>query len=214
MINWLTNDAVSNYIVFIMGLIAGLVAEIIRTRLQKRKPSIIEVRKEKETSLISVSPEARKRLQITYSHKEARLINELQQVTLRVENIGEQPVQNVEIGVVLEDADSDNLLEIIVEDPLWNSRESKTDLRYTPDGDLGIWICASFVNPYKEYQDTLEIQIYSSKAINIKHAVGGGLGWSVSYFDKVAYRADVEAEFAKLPKSLSYLLWFYRLKAG
>ncbi len=193
MINWLTNEAISNYIVFFLGLMAGLVAEIIRTRLQKRKPSVIEVQKEDELSLISISPEARKRLQVTYSQKESKLINELQQVTLRIKNTGEQPIQDVEIGIVFENAESESLLEIIVEDTLWNSRNSKHELRYTPDGDLGVWIYTSFINPQKEHKDIITVQIYSSKTVNIKTVVGGGIGWSAKYFDKVAYNAQVES---------------------
>jgi hypothetical protein len=128
------------------------------------------------------------------------VINELQQVTLHIENRGEQPVQDIEIGIVLEDADSDNLLEVIVEDALWNSRESKNDLRYTPDGYLGIWICTSFINPHKEYNDSLKIQIYSSKAIIIKTVIGGGLGWSAKYFDRVGYNDKVEATLTQIAK--------------
>lgn len=211
MINWLTNEAISNYIVFIMGLIVGLLAKIITAYLQKRKPSIIEVQKEKETSLISVSPEARKRLQISYSEpysqKKPRLIDELQQITLRVVNKGEQPIQNIEIGIVLENTDPDDFLDKIVEDPLWDNRDSKCELHYTPDGDLEIWICTSFINPYREHNDVIRVQIYSSKEINIKTVVGGGLGWSAKYFDKIAYDAKVTqtiVQFAKIFLQTSY----------
>lgn len=202
MINWLTNDVISNYIIFVVGLIVGLIVEVIRVRLQKRKPSIIEVQREKETSLISISPEARKRLQIIYSQKESKVINELQQVTLRVENRGEQPIQNVDIGALLANADSESLLEVIVEDPLWVNRETESGLRYTPDGDLVVWMTVSFINPYKDYNDSLKIQIYSSKAIIIKTVVGGGLGWSAKYFDKVNYNEKLEAVFQNIIKIL------------
>jgi hypothetical protein len=200
MINWLTNDAISNYIVFVAGLIVGLIAEIIRVRVQKRKPSIIEVQREKDSSLISISPEARKRLQITYSQKESKVIDELQQITLNVENKGEQPIQNVELGIVLENADYDNLLEVIVEDALWDSRNSSSDLAYTPDGDLEIRICTSFINPHKEYSDSLKVQIYSSKAVIIKNVVGGGPGWSARYFDKVGYNDKLQATLMQIAK--------------
>jgi hypothetical protein len=201
--DWITNDAISNYVVFFLGLIAGLILEVVRSRLQKQKPSIVEVQREKETSLISISPEARQRLQITYSQKKSMSIDELRQITLGLINKGDQPVQNIEVGVIFENASSDNLLEIIIDDPNWNSRDSKSELRYTPEGYLGVWISTSFMNPYKEYSDTLKVQIYSSEEVTINNIVGSGLGWSAKYFDKVSYNAQLASTVSKFDSFFS-----------
>jgi hypothetical protein len=57
--DWLMSEIFSNYLIFILGLIVGLITEVVRARLQKQKPSIIQVEKERDTSLISISPDVR-----------------------------------------------------------------------------------------------------------------------------------------------------------
>ena len=204
--DWLMNETISNYVIFILGLIVGVVTEIIRARLQKQKPSIIQVEKERDTSLIAISPEARERLKITYSRKESKNINELRQITLGIINTGENPIQNIEFGIVLKDIESDDLLEVVIDDALWNNREVNNESRYTYDGDLSIWVIMPFLNPYKPYADTIKVQIYSSKAVNIKNVSGGGLGWSVRYFDRFAYNSRLEKTLAKASSPLEAIL--------
>jgi len=201
--DWLMNETYSNYLIFLLGLIIGLITEVVRARLQKQKPSIIQVEKERDTSLISISPDVRSQLAITYlgkialSGRASKKINELRQVTFSITNIGDNSIQNIEFGINLSDTNTEDLLDVVIDDPLYDNRDIKHEFRYTPEGDIGLRIIIPFLNPYKPHSDTIKAQIYSSKAINTKGVLGGGLGWSVRYFDRVAYNAKLEKIMAK-----------------
>jgi hypothetical protein len=57
--NPFTNEAISNYIVFAAGIIVTVIAFVVRSYIQKKKPSIVLVEKEREVSLLDIAPEAR-----------------------------------------------------------------------------------------------------------------------------------------------------------
>ena len=134
--DWLMNETYSNYLIFLLGLIIGLITEVVRARLQKQKPSIIQVEKERDTSLISISPDVRSQLEVTYSGKESKKINELHQITLVITNTGDNPIQNIEFRILLSDTDTDDLLDVDIEDPLWHNRDIEHGFGYTTKGDL------------------------------------------------------------------------------
>ena len=192
--NWLTNEAISNYIVFVLGVAAGILAEIIRSYLRKRRVSIVRVEREKSSSLLSLSPEARKRIKITYARgKETTQIDELWQTTFRIFNRGDKPISTIEVGIILEGDVYSYLLETIVEDHLlYNERKSRVDLRYTKDGQLMLWVQTDFLNPAGMHNDEIKLEVYSSEPLQIRQVLGGGMGWSVRYFDRVAFDEETK----------------------
>jgi len=60
----LTNEAISNYLVFGAGLLVGLLLHFGRKFV--RKPAVVRLEKQKEDSLIKLSSDAKERLKVTY----------------------------------------------------------------------------------------------------------------------------------------------------
>lgn len=190
--DWLFNEAVSTYIVFFLGLILGFLFDILRFNLFKLKPSILRVEREKVTSLINISPEAQARLNLVYNkNKDSIDIEEFWQSNFSIKNTGDNPVTEVSIRFMSEKAYHDDILEISINDPIVE-RESSTEVKYTAKGNIYIQFTTEYLNPYKDFEDSIEITVYSPKQINIKNVNGGGVGWGTKYFDRATYNERLE----------------------
>jgi len=178
---------------FFLDVISGLLTELVRSRWQRKKPLLVQIEKQGQASLISMPPDARNRLKVVYKGKRTRNIDDLHQTSFKIYSTGEQPVQNVKCQIAFEDLDSEDLLEVTIEDTIpEETREAKTELVYTPDSYFSISLHIPFLNLYQQYQDTVLLQVYSAKPIKVKRIIGGGLGWNVKYFDKVEYNENLQ----------------------
>jgi hypothetical protein len=182
--NWFTNEAISNYITFIAGVIVAIIAFLIRAWLQRKKPSIVLVEKEREVSLLDIAPEARGFLQVTYNNK---VVSEFYQTTFRISNRGELPLQNVEVAFSF-DNPTDTIAFVL--DRPTASGQKQVDIE-TKLHSLTLTI--PFLNPQKEHGDYERLQLYSSKPIGNVRIMGSGIGWSTRFVDRVAqYRERTE----------------------
>lgn len=187
--DWFTNEAISNYITFIAGVLVALIVWAIRTTLQRTKPSIIQVEKEFETSLVDIDPEVQKNLQVTYKDTS---ITELHRALFHIYNAGQEPIKDIKLRFIFSNIDPNGFLEV----GFYDNRIEDLEQRVTPitsEGDEfeGIEIQIPFLNPYKEHQDFCTMQIYSPRPIILDHVFGIGLGWSTKYLDRAAYRRRI-----------------------
>lgn len=183
--NWLTNEAISNYIVFVVGVIVALIGFAIRSLIQKNKPSVVMIEKEKETSLLDIAPEARGLLQVTYNNDP---ISEFYETTYTIFNSGESPLENIELGLVLGELAPEDTVTFTLDAPTAGpNREVEIGMQ-----SHIVALKIPFLNPRKQHNDYVQARLYSSKPIADTQVTGGGVGWSVMYRDRVAYKATIE----------------------
>ncbi|MCP4112470.1 MAG: hypothetical protein GY749_44245 [Desulfobacteraceae bacterium] len=187
---FLTDKAISNYIVFIAGLIVGLLVHLFKNIF--KKPDLVELEKQKETSLISLSDEARDRLIVTY---EDQPVHEFHQTLLEIRNKADKAIEDVELKLYLDTKNApQKLYEIKLEDPLEELRISKSEVKCVVQetGEHFIRISFPFINSYKRNKDQILLKIYSPKPIKIIRLVGGGKGWNSKFFDRVEYNEKLD----------------------
>ena len=64
--NLLTNEAVSNYIIFLAGLVIGFIVFLIRTYIYRTKPKLLKFISRNQTSVFDVNPKVRSDLEVKY----------------------------------------------------------------------------------------------------------------------------------------------------
>jgi hypothetical protein len=194
--NWLTNEAISNYIVFGAGIIVAVIGFIVREQMTKKRPSIVIVQKEREASLLDIAPSARGFLQVTYDNQP---VSEFYQTTFNIVNSGEQPLQNMEVSLSFEN--SSDTISFVLDRPTASSgKQTDVDVK-----QHAVTLNLPYLNPFKEYGDYERLELYSTKPILGIDVSGSGIGWSVKYEDKVKYRAEIETLIAST-NSLGELL--------
>ena len=179
--DWITNEAISNYIVFVAGVIVGVVGWLIARRLTRKKPSIIRVQKEFESELIDIDSKVRDKLQILY---DGHPINEFHQAIFTVNNTGEKPIEDVVITFHLEGFEDVDFIEAVL-----TNREEVQELTVESfESDLDTFtIHLPFLNPRKQYEDYLGVTLYAPKPLSIKAITGKGYGWTTKYVDRNEY---------------------------
>jgi hypothetical protein len=180
-IQWLTNEAISNYIVFIAGIIVGIMGRLIAQRLTRKRPSLIRVEKSFQGQLVSIDAEVKDKLQVTY---DGRPIDELYQAIFTVNNTGDEPIEDIEITFYLQGFEEHDFLEAV----LTNAEEIQK-IKVSPLGpDFNAFaIHLPFLNPRRKYEDYLGVTLYAPKPLTVKAVTGKGYGWGTKYVDKAEY---------------------------
>ena len=189
--NLFLNEAFSNYVVFIVGIVVGIIGWLIVNFISRQKPQIIEVIKKEQVSLLKIDSQVRKDIKLEYKGKP---INSLHRTSLDLFNKGDTPVKDFTLTIQTDtqDLQSEVLGSIIVD----SSENEIHDATILLSGN-NIEVTVKFLNPFKQYRDRLTLYIFSSAPINVKDAKGRGLGWGAAYFDQLEYERELEDSFAK-----------------
>jgi hypothetical protein len=189
--NLFLNEAFSNYVVFIIGIVVGVIGWLIVNFLSRQKPQIIEVIKKEQVSLLKIDSQVKKDIKLEYKGKP---INSLHRTSLDLFNKGETPVKDFTLTIQTDTQDLQNeILGSLVVDSSENEIHDATILL----SGKNIEVTVKFLNPFKQYRDRLTFYIFSSTPIKVKDAKGRGLGWGAAYFDQIEYERELEDSFAK-----------------
>lgn len=186
----LTNEAISNYLVFGAGLLVGLLVHVIRKYV--RKPSIIRLEKQKEVSLIELTSDAKERLKITYQEE---IVKEFHLTLFELSNKSDRVIEDIQLKLYLdENQGKQQLYEMVIDDPLEDTRQPSPKISCVVEesGTHYLSIEVPFLNDARNHRDALVIRIYSPKPIHISRLVGGGKGWITQFFDRVAFNHRLE----------------------
>ena len=97
-INLLLNEAFSNYVVFVAGIVVGIIGWLIVNFLSRQKPQIIEVIKKEQVSLLKIDSQVKNDIKLEYKGKP---INSLHRTSLDLFNRGETPVKDFTLIAIL-----------------------------------------------------------------------------------------------------------------
>ncbi len=186
----LTNEAVSNYLVFGAGLLVGLLVHVIRKYV--RKPSIIRLEKQKEISLIELNSDAKERLKVTYQDEP---IKEFHLTLFELRNKSEKLIENIRLKLYLdEDNGPQKLYEMVIDDPLEDIRQPAPTISCVVEktGVHYLSIEVPYLNDSRNHNDSILIRIYSPAPIRTSHLIGGGRGWTARFFDRVAFNQKLD----------------------
>jgi hypothetical protein len=184
---WLTNEAISNYIVFIAGIIVGVIGWVIARYFTRKRPSLIQVEKKFQGQLISIDDQVKDKLQVIYDGKP---ITQLYEAIFTINNTGDEPIQDIEITFHFEGFEEHDFLEAVLTNP-----EEIQEIKVNPLGSDcdSFTIGLPFLNPRRKYEDYLGVTLYAPKPLTVKALTGKGVGWGTKYFDK-AKSIDVFTE--------------------
>lgn len=189
--NLFLNEAFSNYVLFILGIIVGIIGWLIVRFLTRRRPQIIEVVKKEQVSLLKIDSQVEKDIKLEYK---GNLVNSLYRTSLDLFNQGEETIKDFTLSIQTDTQDLQNkVLEKLIVD---SSDNEIQDVNISLSGK-NIELTIKFLNPFKQYRDQLKLYIFSSSPIKIKDAKGRGPGWGVLYFDQVEYEKELEDSFSK-----------------
>jgi len=180
-IQWLTNEAISNYIVFIAGIIIGVIGWLIAQRLTKKRPSLVQIEKKFQGQLVDIDSDVKDKLQVIY---DGQPINELYQAIFTINNTGDEPIKDIEITFHLDGFEEHDFLEAV----LTNS-EGVQEIKVSPLGpDFDSFtVGLPFLNPRRKYDDYVGVTLYAPKPLTVKAVTGRGYGWGTKYIDKAEY---------------------------
>jgi hypothetical protein len=179
--DWFTDEVYSRYVIFIATVVAGAVGWLIARVIERRKPSIVQVQKEVERELVNIDSKVRNKLQVVYA---GHSIDKLYQAHFTIRNMGEEPIEDVEIRFQLEDYDDMKFIETVLTSP----DGIQTYVVEPTSDDVGrITIVSPFLNPCKVHGDYLGVTLYAPKPLCIQCVTGRGFGWSAKYFDRNEY---------------------------
>ncbi len=189
--NLFLNDAFSNYVVFVLGVLVGIIGWLIVNFLSRKRPQIIEVIRKEQVSLLKIDSQVEKDIKLEYK---GTSINSLHRTSLNLFNRGQEIIKDFTVTIHTDTQDLQNqILEKLVVD---SSENEVQDAEVLLSGK-NIAITIKFLNPFKQYRDQLTLYIFSSTPIKVKDAKGRSPGWGASYFDQIKYEKDLEDSFAK-----------------
>lgn len=193
--DWLTNEAISNYIVgIIIGIFIPLGLWFLRTTVFRPAPSVIRVVRFSESSLLDIAPDAHDRVQIVF---QSQPVTTLHQLVLVITNSADKPIENVVITCRFRRATATEPYELALDDPLENIRPQPS-IGQTANGEIvAIQLTIPYLNPKKDHGDQLKLVVYSPSPISVEGVVGGGVGWSTRYFDRVAVVERIQLQFTE-----------------
>ncbi|MGR0480283.1 MAG: hypothetical protein ACTFAL_02445 [Candidatus Electronema sp. V4] len=198
-----TNEAVSNYLVFGAGLLIGLFVHV--TRKHVRNPSVVQLEKQKEISLIELNSDAKDKLKVFYKDKQIR---DFHLTVFELRNKSEYTISDIHLKLHLKDTrEKQKLYEMLIIDPLEDVRQPPPSISCVIEktGEHYLSINIPYLNDSKNHKDCLTIRIYSPKPILISRLVGGGKGWAAQFFDRVAFDQNLK-RIVKESKSLPELI--------
>lgn len=185
------NEAFSNYVVFGLGIVVGIIGWLFVNFLSRTRPQIIEVVKKEQVSLLKIDSQVEKDIKLEYKSK---VVDSLYRTSLNLFNRGEEKVDDFTLTVF---TDTQDLQDKILEKLILDSSENEVQDAIVLLSDKNIEIKIKFLNPFKKYRDQLTLYIFSSTPIRVKDVKGRGPGWGVAYFDQVKYEKDLEDSFSE-----------------
>lgn len=189
--NLFLNEAFSNYVVFGLGILVGILGWLFVNFLSRQRPQIIEVIRKEQVSLLKIDSQVEKDIKLEYKGKS---ISSLHRTSLDLFNRGQEMVKDFTLII---DTDTQDLQNAILEKLVVDSSENEVQDATVLLSGKNIEVTIKFLNPFKQYRDRLTLYIFSSNPIKVKDAKGRGPGWGASYFDQIKYEKDLEDGFAK-----------------
>jgi hypothetical protein len=171
----LLNEAVSNYVVFALGIVVGVIGWLIVNFISQKKPQIIEVIKKEQVSLLKIDSQVEKDIKLEYK---GHLITSLHRTALSLFNKGEETSNDLTFTIQTDTPDLQNeILDKVIVDASENEVKDASILLSGKNFEITI----KFLNPFKRYRDQLTLYIFSSNPLKIKDAKGRGsrMGGSV-----------------------------------
>lgn len=224
---WLNNEAISNYVTFFIGVLVTIVGGAIARRINRKKPSIIHVTKQFESSLLDIHPRLRGKLKITYDNLP---IDSFHEVRFMIQNLGDSPIEDIRLVFAIDGLSDISFLEVVFcnvesieeytvlnppdagEGATVEASEAQQDIQIDPteydpvalDPDA-FPVYLPFLNPRKIYEDYLGVTLYSPKPLKIKGVVGKGVGWTTKYVDRTSYHKLTLRVMTKVASPIAYL---------
>ncbi|MGJ5632526.1 hypothetical protein [Nostoc sp. CALU 1950] len=196
--NWseLKNEAISNYIVFVLGVIVGVLGWIITQYISRKKPQVIEVVKGEETSVVEVDSNIKQDIKIEYK---GNPVQSLYRTAYYILNRGESTIDNIKFEIQIEDQTQNNVLySVILDDSAKPLLGATTNVQTVTVGKQEILVNLDFLNPYSGYKEKITLDVYSSSPFQTLTARGRGRGWNVKYFDQIKYSEDINVTISLL----------------
>ena len=197
--NWselLKNEAISNYLVFGLGIIVGVIGWMITQYLSRKKPQVIEVVKVDEISVLEVNSNVKQDIKIEYK---GNPVQSLYRTAYHIFNRGEQIIDSIKLEIDIEDQTQDNLLYSVIIDDSGNPFPGATsNFQVATTGKKEIIVNLDFLNSYSAHKEKIILDVYSSSPFQTLTATGRGRGWSVKYVDQIKYSQSIEISIASL----------------
>jgi hypothetical protein len=192
--NWpefFKNEAISNYIVFALGIVVATVGWGIAQYISRKKPQIIGVVRIKEESLLKIDSNVKQDIAIEYKGSP---IQSLYRTKYRILNRGESVIDNAQLEIQIEHKNGSEILYYtIVDESGKNLSGAKVSDVRTTARKQEIQVDLDFLNPYSGYKERIVLDVYSSQPFQTISANGRGRGWNVKYFDQVQYDDEISS---------------------
>jgi hypothetical protein len=198
--NWsefIKNEAISNYIVFALGILVGVVGWAITQYVSRKKPQVIDVVRVEEASVLEVDSNIKQDIRIEYK---GNPVQSLYRTVYHFFNRGESTIDNIRFEIHVEDQTQNNVLySVILDDsgkPLSGATTSHIQAATTSKQEIVVNL--DFLNPYSGYKEKITLDVYSSSPFQTLTARGRGRGWNVKYFDQIKYSEDIDVTISLL----------------
>lgn len=191
-LEWLKNEAYSNYLVFGAGLAVGLGVALFKRFFRKR--AVIEVARVRQAAMVSYSPEIAHNLQITYRDKQ---VSHLFGSTITFRNRGMETIHDIQISLVMDAQEAElSFIEFHALEDANPKRRAAIVVKARQEGPtLHIAeVSIPYLNAYAEHNDLVTMNIFTDSEFLVSKVSGAGAGWSSRFIDKYLIWKEFEIE--------------------
>jgi hypothetical protein len=192
--NWpefFKNEAISNYIVFILGILVGILGWLIAQYISRKKPQVIGVVKIEEESVLKIDSNVQQDIVIEYKGSPVR---SLYRTKYRILNRGESVIDNAQFEIQIALKNGGEILYYAIVDESGKSLSGATASNTQGTArKKEIQVSLDFLNSYSGYKERVVLDVYSSQLFQTISASGRGRGWTVKYFDQVQYDDEISS---------------------
>ena len=170
----LTSEAISNYIVCIGGIIAGVVGWLLVRWITRKRPRIIRLVRVSGVSLLEVDSEVKDDIAISY---QGEPVSSLHRTEFLIKNASDQTIDDVEMTIYFQ---ASGLIDVDVQDSVAQRGTTATIV----GSDDRMKVVLPFINSEKLYDDAVRIRTLSLNPIEVTKVTGGGREWKVEFVDR------------------------------
>ena len=170
----LTSEAISNYIVFIGGVVVTVVGWLLVRWITRKRPRIIRLVKASGASLLEVAAEVEDDIAILY---QGEPVSSLHRTEFLVRNLSKQTIDDVEVTMHFQ---TSSLVDVKVQDSLAQRGTTATVL----ESDDRMKVVLPYINSEKIYDDEVRIRVLSLDPVEVTEVTGGGREWKVEFVDR------------------------------
>lgn len=189
-----TSEAISNYVVFALGILVGIIGWAVSRYLNRKRPREIRLLRVEEKSLLEIPQELQKKVIVKYGDRQT---SSIYTTKFEIYNASENMIENIDFIVNFNEA---KILDSVINDTIKNRTKdtpgSTHRIYFETNGNLRVEL--PYMNSKRLYDDIVTVEILTEEKLAVTDFQGGGRDWRGTYVDLVGLENKLETELKSI----------------